>query len=183
MPVKFKNFQKIKVMFTELDSKNDAYVNDVMRFLGKRLVELIKYNAPEYTGEYKKSWKVLKSKKGSITVGLPDDPKLQMIFAIKEFTGIKKDFILPKNKSVLHWKDPVTGEDVFSMFVVVTPEMKNPKPHFRVAIKQVNKEVKTIMRFFAQKHFKLAKFATVTPKPKLPTGNPFGRTGVEPNYS
>jgi hypothetical protein len=175
MPIEFKGFEKIKVMFTELDSKNDAYVNDVMKFLGKRLVELIKINAPEYTGEYKKSWKVLKSKKGFITVGLPDDPKLQMIFAIKEFTGIKKDFILPKNKKALHWVDPFTGEDVFSMYVVVTPEMKNPKPHFRIAVKQLNKEMKSIMNYFAQKHFKIAKFAKVTPKPKLPSGNPFGR--------
>ena len=175
MPIEFKGFEKIKVMFTELDSKNDAYVNDVMKFLGKRLVELIKINAPEYTGEYKKSWKVLSSKKGFITVGLPDDPKLQMIFKIKEFTGIQKDFILPKNKKALHWIDPFTGEDVFSMYAVVTPEMKKPKPHFRVAVKQLNKEMKSIMNYFAQKHFKIAKFAKVTPKPKLPSGNPFGR--------
>lgn len=176
MPIKFKNFEQIKVMFTDLDLKNDKYTNDVIQFLGKRLVELIKYNAPEYTGEYKNSWKVLSSKKNSITVGLPDNPKLQMIFAIKEFTGIQKDFILPKNKKALHWKDPFTGEDVFAMYAVVTPEMKKPKPHFRVAVKQINKEQKQILTFFAQKHFKIAKFAKLTPAPKLPSGNPFGRT-------
>ena len=48
MPIKFKDFEKIKVLFTELDSKNDAYVNDVMKFLGKNEEINVKTKKPEF---------------------------------------------------------------------------------------------------------------------------------------
>jgi hypothetical protein len=174
MPIEVKGLETIKIVLTELDSKNQKFVSDVLKTASKRVVELVKYLVPVYTGEYKKAWKVLKTNKDSFTIGLPNDPKLQLIFQIKEYTGIKKDFILPKNKKALHWIDFATGEDVFAMYAVVTPEMKNPKPHLRPAIKQLKKEMPSIILALSRKHFKFAKFADMA-VPKLPSGNPFGR--------
>jgi hypothetical protein len=155
MPASFKGFQDIKIGLSEIDMQNQKFVKDVLNTMASELITLIRQKAPEDTGKYKRSWKILKQTNHSVTVGLPNDPQLRIIFNIKEFTGITVPFILPKKAKVLHWKDPFTGEDVFAKYVTVdSPLQKKPQPHFRPAIKELNRMTKGIMYEIARRHFK-----------------------------
>lgn len=154
MPTKFKNFDKLKIAMTSFQRNNQAYVQDVLQTLANELITYIREYVPVDTGKYRDSWQVLTQDSFSITVGLPNDPQLRIIYNIKEFTGITVPFILPKNKKALHWVDPFTGDDVFVKYVAVdSPLQKNPQPHFRPAIQRLKRNMKGILFVKVREHF------------------------------
>jgi len=168
-----KDFKDLKIALTQADKKNTAFMSELWRVITNYTLDLIRHYSPKDTGTYSKAWKVLQQSNDKLVIGLPKNPELQLIFQIKEFTGITQPFIRPKAKQALTWIDPFTNERVFAKYVTVdSPLQKEPQPHLRPAWRSLKRDMQYIVAYVMRRHFKFVERTMPQSMGKrLPKGN------------
>ena len=115
MPVTPVGFDILRRNLKTLEPNTLAARAEFMRVISESAIKLLRMNTPKETGELANSWYEASRTPNTVIISVPDSQTKKLQYII---FGTKDHNITPRGQGYpLHWKDPRTGKDIYTMKV------------------------------------------------------------------